>query len=89
MNFANFFEAFVVGIIMALGVNSVHKLFSFLHRNTKMKIIPSDYDFDEWNKFHVNEISAFCAGFTAYIVAEVVGMNSWYCVNRAVNLTLN
>ncbi len=86
MNLKLLFEAIVVGTILMVTGVIVNRLLRLAHEKTKLTLIPEDYEFDEWNKHRIVEVSLFITGFLAYIILDVLGVNKWYCINRAVNL---
>lgn len=42
-------------------------------------VMPKPEKINDWNQYHVMEISLFCTGFLAHIFFELLGLNKWYC----------
>jgi len=61
-------EGFVVGIsVLVLGI-----VVSF----AVVLIVPTPEE--DWNKYHVMEISLFATGFFTHILWEILGWNMWF-----------
>lgn len=68
-------EAIIVGIIVVILGTIISKIFQLLLK-TEVPIVCND-----WNKYHIMEISLFMTGFATHLVCEILGMNKWYCRN--------
>lgn len=68
-----FFEAIIVGIMLALSGAIVSKLVTHFYPQQTPEICK------DWNKNHIMEITLFLLGFLFHVGSEIIGLNGWYC----------
>jgi len=68
-------EAFGVGLVVLV----VGTLVGFILGKIMSVDLPKACE--QWNQYHIMELSLFITGALTHIVFELLGLNNWYCIH--------